>query len=70
LLVFGLAFGIVTMFKAMQKTNKESTSSNKKNLLYIAKTMAQDINRAKLILMIWFKKILICSNSYLRVADL
>ncbi len=70
LLVFGLAFGIITMFKAMPKTNKESTSPNKKNLLYIAKTMAQDINRAKLILMIWFKKILICSNSFLRVADL
>jgi len=70
LIVFALAFGIKAMFKVMQKTSKKATSSNKKNLLSIAKIMAQDTNRAKLILMIWFKKLLTSSNSYLRAIDL
>lgn len=65
LLVIGTPYGFIIFFKKFNCRNKIN-----KNMFILFKVKTITINRARLILKIWFKKSLIVLNNYLKVSDL
>ncbi|WP_192033332.1 hypothetical protein IFU02_009560 [Pantoea agglomerans] len=65
LLVIGIPYGFIIFFKQFNCRNKIN-----KNMFIFFKVKTITINRARLILKIWFKKHLIVLNNYLKVSDL
>ncbi|WP_205953691.1 hypothetical protein [Pantoea stewartii] len=65
LLVMGIPYGFIIFFKKSNRTNKV-----KKNIFILFILNKISINRVRLILKLWLKKILTALNSYLKVSDL
>lgn len=65
LLVMVIPYGFIIFFKKSNRTNKAS-----KNIFILFIINKISINRARLILKLWLKNLLIALDSYLKVSDL